>query len=231
MAIIKKGDATMMKSNFERWLRIPQLTTSHPSPLRRAALAGAASRRPARLAMLIGVAAFCASLAMTAAPAGARPVASAGVDSTEPGRLAMDEFSSRRHGAGSRPAHAGRSHAGRSKGGGAYRNLRFGHQHVGYGTKVGLFQKGTKGFVTGVHRGQKEPSRHRNASLGQYGDGKFKKHTRHYTAGPSYETRGHKRRTLAGRQPDGGYSYGDAYYRQKSAARREHYASDKRVKW
>jgi hypothetical protein len=104
----------MMTINFERWLRIPQIAVGPPSPPRRAALAHAACGRPARLAALVGGAAFCASLAMTAAPAGARPAAApAEAGSTEPGRQAADELSSRRHGAGSRPSRAGRSSGGR----------------------------------------------------------------------------------------------------------------------
>src|SRR5262245_52990108 len=95
----------MMKSNFEHWLRTPQPTISRPSPLRGAALAGAVSGRPARLAALIAGAAFCASLAMPATPADAR-------------------------------------------------NLRFGHQHVAGGVKVGLFGKGANGWLGGVHRGR-----------------------------------------------------------------------------
>ena len=88
----------MMKSHFERWLRIPQPAISHPSP-RRAALAREACRRPARLAVLIGVAAFCASPVATAAPADARPAfASVGARSTEPERPTADEFSSVLHG-------------------------------------------------------------------------------------------------------------------------------------
>jgi hypothetical protein len=72
------------------------------------------------LAVLVGGAAVCASLAMTVAPVNARPIStSVGAGSTEPGVLAADELSSRRHGAGSRHSY-GAHHAGRHHGGGGY---------------------------------------------------------------------------------------------------------------
>jgi hypothetical protein len=111
----------MIRSNFERWLRVPQLAIGYPTQLRHAALARPACRRPARLALLVGGAAFCAALAMPAASAraDARPSpVSVGASSTEPGRLSGDELSGRRHGAGSR----------RHGGGGYGRTARSGHK-------------------------------------------------------------------------------------------------------
>ena len=95
VCLLMKGDITVMSMNFERWLRVPQLAIGYLSPLRRAAPARAARRRPARLAALVGGAALCTSLAMTAAsvPADARSAsAPAGVVSTESERTTADEF-------------------------------------------------------------------------------------------------------------------------------------------
>jgi hypothetical protein len=142
----------MMKINFERWLHGPQLAVGPPFPLRRAAPAGAACRRPARLAALVG-AAFCASLAMTAAPADARPASPpAGADSTESGRPAADEFSSRLHG--------------------AQRNRH--HQSSGFG-KYGLQRDGGYSYGPKSYKASQRSGGNRDHATGGYGDRSFYK--------------------------------------------------------
>jgi hypothetical protein len=155
----------MMKSNFKRWLRIPQLAISHPSPLRHAALAGAACRRPARLAVLIGVAAFCASPAMTAARADARPaLASIGAGSTEPERPTADEFSSVLHG--------------------AQRNKH--HQSNGF-SKYGLQPDGGYSFGPKNYRKSLRSGGNRDHATGGYGDRSFYKIQRQQKAAAKHK--------------------------------------------
>lgn len=88
----------MMRTNFERWLRLSPCASGEPSPLRRAAFAGSACRRPAPLAAFAGAAVFCALLAITAAsiPAEAQPAsAPVAAGSTQSAAPFMDELSSR----------------------------------------------------------------------------------------------------------------------------------------
>jgi hypothetical protein len=137
----------IMKITFERWLR-----------------------RPARLAVLAGAAAFSVPLAMAPASAEMRPAAaSTEAGSTQP---TSDELSSRRHGAGSRPSHAGRHHRG--------------GRHAGRHSRSPRYDS----YPAGMARLQ-QGGRPRNKSLGVFGT--YKKAHKSYTAGPSYKTRGHKR--------------------------------------
>jgi hypothetical protein len=185
----------MTKTNFEPWLRGPPRAIGF-----------------SRLAALAGSAAFCAALVMTS-PADARPAAtSAEAGSTQSARPAVDELSSRRHGAGSRASgggrrggilgsargafkksvaasrgHAGRHHAGRSH---ASRQI------------AGRSRAGPPNFdprAPGLARLQQGGGAR---SLGVFGTYRkpHKKSTYHHRKGDGFGK--------YGLQPDGGYSYG-----------------------
>jgi hypothetical protein len=192
----------MTKTNFEPWLRGPPRTIGF-----------------SRLAALAGSAAFCAALVMTS-PADARPAAtSAEAGSTQSARPAVDELSSRRHGAGSRASgggrrggilgsargafkksvaasrgHAGRHHAGRSH---ASRQIA-GRSRAGppnfdpRAPGLARLQQGGGARSLGVFGTYRKP--HKNAYRHRKGDG-FGKY---------------------GLQPDGGYSYGSGVGSKKS---------------
>lgn len=125
----------MMSINFEGSPRVPQLAIGYLSPLRRAAC-----RRPARLAALVGGAAFCVSLAMTAAsvPAAARSASDPGaIVSTESERLPMDEFSSRRGHHGGKGGGYGAGYAGGGYGDRSFksRGYKAGYSGGGFGDR------------------------------------------------------------------------------------------------
>jgi hypothetical protein len=205
----------MTKINFEPWLRGPPRAIGFPH----------------RLAVLAGSAALFASLAMTAAPAAAHPAATlAEAGSAQSAQSAVDELSSRRHGAGSRASgggrrggilggargafkkslaasrgragrhHAGRSHASRHHAGRGYYSRQI----------AGRSRAGPPNFdprAPGLARLQQGGGAR---SLGVFGTYRkpHKKSTYHHRRGDGFGK--------YGLQPDGGYSYGSGVGSKKS---------------
>jgi hypothetical protein len=185
----------MLKITFARWL-----TASGP---------------PARWAVLAGAAALIAPLAMAVAPASANPrpaSASTEAGTAEPARLAVDELSSRRHGAGSRSSGGGRR-------GGILGGAR------------GAFKKSAKSVASRGHAGRhhagrnhanrRDPGRRadppnfdpRAAGLArlQQRAGAYKKTSYRHRKGDGFGK--------YGLQPDGGYSSGSGVGSKKTGGR------------
>jgi hypothetical protein len=179
-------------------------------------------RRPGRMAVLVGGTAVCVSLAMTAAPAAARPAAAlAEAGSTQSAQPAVDELSSRRHGAGSRPSGGGRRGGILGGARGAFKKSVASHGHGRHHAGrshasrqiAGRSRAGPPNFdprAPGLARLQQGGGAR---SLGVFGTYRkpHKKSTYHHRKGDGFGK--------YGLQPDGGYSYGSGVGSKKSRHR------------